>query len=258
MSQPDLFVVCKNCGSEVSPYVTECPYCGQRVRKRAPKIDRGGEDAEPRQQRRRVSLPRLRAGEIEGIAPDTRSYATLALVVLSLLATIVWAASPITLDEIGAVLVPGSEEAWRWFTAPFVHANNLGYQFVALVAVALFGSMLERRFGAFAAVIVFLAGGAAGCALAVALDVPGLLDDSFVVMGANGAALALLCAWLVDDRMAARRGENRDNDLIGVGVFAAVLGLLSLAEPDANIAAAAGGAVAGGVLGLTLPLFTRR
>jgi uncharacterized OB-fold protein len=30
----DLFVVCKNCGSEVSPYVTECPYCGQRVRKR--------------------------------------------------------------------------------------------------------------------------------------------------------------------------------------------------------------------------------
>src|SRR5437763_1167677 len=36
----DLFVVCKNCGSEVSPYVTECPYCGQRVRKRAPKIER--------------------------------------------------------------------------------------------------------------------------------------------------------------------------------------------------------------------------
>ncbi|MBA2763964.1 MAG: zinc-ribbon domain-containing protein [Thermoleophilaceae bacterium] len=36
MSSPDLFVVCKNCGSEVSPYVTECPYCGQRVRKRAP------------------------------------------------------------------------------------------------------------------------------------------------------------------------------------------------------------------------------
>ena len=37
--RPDLFVVCKNCGSEVSPYVTECPYCGTRLRKRAPKID---------------------------------------------------------------------------------------------------------------------------------------------------------------------------------------------------------------------------
>ena len=27
-SGPDLFVVCKQCGSEVSPYITECPYCG--------------------------------------------------------------------------------------------------------------------------------------------------------------------------------------------------------------------------------------
>ncbi len=39
-SSPDLFVVCKNCGSQVSPYVTECPYCGNRIRKRAPKIER--------------------------------------------------------------------------------------------------------------------------------------------------------------------------------------------------------------------------
>ena len=28
-SGADLFVVCKQCGSEVSPYITECPYCGQ-------------------------------------------------------------------------------------------------------------------------------------------------------------------------------------------------------------------------------------
>jgi rRNA maturation endonuclease Nob1 len=41
-SSPDLFVVCKNCGSEVSPYITECPYCGTRLRKRAPKIERDG------------------------------------------------------------------------------------------------------------------------------------------------------------------------------------------------------------------------
>ena len=39
---PELFVVCKSCGSEVSPYITECPYCGNRLRKRAPKIDREG------------------------------------------------------------------------------------------------------------------------------------------------------------------------------------------------------------------------
>jgi len=42
MSPADLFVVCKNpdCGAEVSPYVTECPYCGTRLRKRAPKLDK--------------------------------------------------------------------------------------------------------------------------------------------------------------------------------------------------------------------------
>ena len=43
---PDLFVICKNCGSEVSPYITECPYCGNRLRKRAPKLDRDGRVAE--------------------------------------------------------------------------------------------------------------------------------------------------------------------------------------------------------------------
>ncbi len=37
---PDLFVVCKQCGSEVSPYITECPYCGARLRRRAPKLPR--------------------------------------------------------------------------------------------------------------------------------------------------------------------------------------------------------------------------
>ena len=257
MSQPELFVVCKNCGSEVSPYVTECPYCGQRVRKRAPKIDRGGTEAAPKA-KRRPSLPRLRAGEIEGIAPDTRPYVTFALIALSLAATLVWAAAPLTLDEIGAVIVGVAEEPWRWFTAPFVHTSNLGYQFVALVAVAIFGSMIERRFGWFPTIVVFLAAGAAGSALAIALDAPAPFDETPVVLGANGAALGLLCAWLVDDRLAARRGEERDNDLIGVGVFAVVLALLSLAEPDANIAAAAGGAAAGTLFGLTLPLFTRR
>src|SRR5438552_3547972 len=39
-SSADLFVICKQCGSEVSPYITECPYCGHRLRRRAPKLPR--------------------------------------------------------------------------------------------------------------------------------------------------------------------------------------------------------------------------
>ena len=257
MPQPDLFVVCKNCGSEVSPYVTECPYCGQRVRKRAPKLDRGAEEGA--QRRRRARLPRLRTEEIEGIAPDKPPYATIALIALSLLVTLVLATNQVSLADAGGLEIGDDEEVWRYFTAPFVY-DGLGYQFVALIAVGIFGSLIERRFGALAAVGVFLLCGGAGSAVAVALEVPPLLDDAplYLVLGANGAALGLLCAWLVDHRRAARRGHERDADMIGVYVTAAVLVLLSLAAAEANIGAAAGGAAAGAVLGLALPVFTRR
>jgi membrane associated rhomboid family serine protease len=258
VSQPELFVVCKNCGSEVSPYVTECPYCGQRVRKRAPKIDRSGRAAEPKR-KRRAKLPRLRAEEIAGIAPDTRPYVTFALITISLLVTIVTASGDVSLLDVGAIVVPIDDDVWRWFAAPFVH-DSLGYQFVALLAAGIFGTLIERRFGLLSALTVFVLAGAAGAALAVNLEVPPLLDDRelYPVLGANGAALGLLCAWLVDDRLAARRGEIRDNDLIGVYVVAAVLVLMSLAVAEANIGAAVGGALAGALLGLVLPLFTRR
>jgi membrane associated rhomboid family serine protease len=260
VSQPDLFVVCKNCGSEVSPYVTECPYCGQRVRKRAPKIDRSSGDPATKRRRRAKKLPRLRAEEIAGIAPDTRPYATIALIAVCAVMAIVFVADR-TLD-LGYLLAGGGvdEPAWRWFTTPFFHADQLGYALVALIGVGIFGTLLERRFGPVPVVLTFVLAGAAGSALAAALETPPLLDDSegWAVWGANGAALGLLCAWLVDDRLAARRGEDRENDLLGVYVIAAVLVLLSLTTEEANIGAAVGGALAGSAIGLLLPRLTRR
>jgi membrane associated rhomboid family serine protease len=259
VSQPDLFVVCKNCGSEVSPYVTECPYCGQRVRKRAPKIDRSSGEPSTKRRRRAKKLPRLRAEEIAGIAPETRPYATGVLILVSIAALLVYAADP-TLD-IGYLLVSSGldDDWWRWFTTPFLHGDQLGYALVALVAVGLFGTLLERRFGPLAVVIIFILSGAAGAALAAQLETPPLLSDVPVwpVIGANGAALGLLCAWLVDDRLAFRRGEDRENDLLGVYIIAAVLVLLSLTTEEANIAAAVGGALTGLVIGLLLPRLTR-
>ena len=259
MSQPDLFVVCKNCGSEVSPYVTECPYCGQRVRKRAPKIDRSGGEAEPKRRRRARKLPRLRAEEIAGIAPETRPYATGVLLLACVVPMLVYAADP-TLD-LGYLFVSDvvDDDVWRWFTTPFLHADQLGYAFVALIAVGLFGTLLERRFGPVPLILTFILAGAGGAALAAVLEAPPLLSDVPVwpVMGANGAALGLLCAWLVDDRLAHRRGDDRENDLLGVYIIAAVLVLLSLTTEEANIAAAVGGALAGTVIGLLLPRLTR-
>jgi membrane associated rhomboid family serine protease len=242
VSEAELFVVCKNCGSEVSMYVTECPYCGQRVRKRAPKLDRGDEpEALPRRRRRRPpSLTRLRGDEIPGIAPETRPHATIVLVVAALATTLAWVAG-LTVFDLGAIVGPIGNDWWRLPAYAFVH-TNVGSLFATLVATGLFGMLLERRFGPAAVVAIFLLGAAAGGALTVGLDV-------YPAIGANGAALALLTAWVVDDRLAERRGDDRGNDLIGVAVIAAVLLLLPLADRDSSWAAGLGGAAAGAVIG---------
>ena len=248
MSEPDLFVVCKNCSSEVSPYVTECPYCGQRVRKRAPRIDRGAPDDAPPKRVRAPSLPRLRRGEIPGIAPETRPSATIALIALSLLVTVVLSTGAASYADLGLVGPPDGDW-WRLATTLLPH-ENFGYQLIALVAVAIFGTHIERRFGAVAVVVAFLVSGAAGAALSVATDV-------YPAIGANGAALGLLCAWLVDDRRAAARGHERDTDLLGVYVIAVLLALLPLATEWASVAAGLGGAVAGTLIGVVLTTFRR-
>lgn len=263
MSQPDLFVVCRNCGSEVSPYVTECPYCGQRIRRRAPKIERDEEGGpRARRRRRRPRLPRLRQGEIEGIAPDTRPVATIALIAAALAVTLLLATGRVGLAGIGGIWAGIDDEPWRYVSSLFVY-DNAGYEFVALVTVGIFGTLLERRFGLVAPLLVFLAAGAAGAAAAVGTDlappfVDSDLDVGYWVLGGNGAALGLLAAWLVDDRRAARRGDDRGNDLIGVLAIAAVLLLLPLAVPEASLVAGVAGAAAGAVLGLALPVLTRR
>ena len=69
-SGPELFVVCKKCNSEVSPYITECPYCGTRLRKRAPKLDKGGTPRAAKRRRERPKLSRLKPGEIPGVRAD--------------------------------------------------------------------------------------------------------------------------------------------------------------------------------------------
>jgi membrane associated rhomboid family serine protease len=249
MSEPDLFVVCKNCSAEVSPYVTECPYCGQRVRKRAPKIGPDGSPQTGRLRRRGPKLPKLRPGEIPGIAPETPPHATRLLIALALLAMIVSASDEVTYYDLGALLFPIDGEWWRVAATPFLH-DNLGYAFIALTATGIFGMHLERRFGRLVPVLVFVGAGAAGAALSEAADV-------LPAVGANGAALGLLCAWLVDDRSAARRGDDRENDLLGVYVIAGLLLALSLATEDASIVAGLGGAATGALAGLLLTSLRR-
>jgi membrane associated rhomboid family serine protease len=244
VSEADLFVVCKSCGSEVSPYVTECPYCGNRVRKRAPKIARGEEDELAVKRRRKAKpprLPKLRSEEIPGIAPDTRPYATGLIIVASLVITLVLATGEVFINDVGGIVGPLDGEWWRIAAYPVVF-DNFGTEFIALVAVGIFGTLLERRFGWFGLISIFLLSAAAGGALTEVLEV-------YPALSANGAALGLLTAWYVDDRLAARRGDDRGNDLLGVAVIFAVLMLVPVADETASWAAGLGGAATGAVLG---------
>jgi membrane associated rhomboid family serine protease len=247
-SGPDLFVVCKKCGSEVSPYITECPYCGTRLRKRAPKLERGGVGKEPTAPRRkRTTLSRLKPGEIPGIRAERRPYATITLVVASLLFTLGARATLWSISDV--VLLSGTtDEYYRTATTLFYYPST-GYEVVALGAIFLFGWLLERRHGPWAALLVFFAGGAGGNALAIAGG-----DVGLITAGGNGAALALLGAWAMRDVLGRRRRIEDDSDLLGALAIAAVLIMLPLATPSASALAGLGGGLIGVIFGV---LFAR-
>lgn len=257
-SGPDLFVVCKSCGSEVSPYITECPYCGTRLRKRAPKLERGGTPKPPRKARPRLGP--LRAGEIPGIRPDRRPYATIVLILASVAITllgligtsllsedVISGAGVTTLEAWGklGLVGPIDGEWWRVVTTQFIYGTT-GYEVAALAAIAIFGTLLERRHGWWAPLFLFVVGGGAGMALVVAVD------DLPVAIGGNAAALAMLAAWAMRDILGRRAGREDESDLLGVLAIAVLLVLLPLATDQANSLAGLGGGLVGIVVGLGL------
>jgi len=247
---PDLFVICKSCGSEVSPYITECPYCGSRLRKRAPKIDRDGRVTERRRRRPPApGLPRLRRDEIPGIRADSPPLATILLLVAGLVGTLLFRTS-LGPEHLWIFGKPGGEW-WRVLTAPFVY-DNTGYAFAVLGTIALYGWLLERRHGQVAVIVLFAIGGvAATIAVAAAYPVP-------VVLGAPGAALALLIAWALPDVLALRGGEDIEGDLLGTAVIAAVVALMPVAVTGASWIADAVGVLGGVAVGLPLARASRR
>jgi membrane associated rhomboid family serine protease len=271
-SGADLFVVCKQCGSEVSPYITECPYCGHRLRRRAPKLPRvHGSEGSPRGRARRWPLVgRSRSGLAgarlrrsisgEGRWAASRPYATAALVAAS---CVVWVLLRGGFVDLGKLIVFGPLNGgwWKLFTSQFAYVNGL-YAFVALVTIAIFGWLLERRHGPVVVLALFLGAGATGALVA------GAAYSDAVVSGGNGAALGLLAAWAIPDLRAARAGVDYEGDLLGVGAIAAVLlaipfalpktvALVTLSKTVALVAlpqASWLAGVAGGALGLLLGL----
>src|SRR5438105_11003618 len=235
-SGADLFVVCKQCGSEVSPYITECPYCGHRLRRRAPKLPREHAHRSPRgllrrlpwrpvrSRRRSLAFSRRRfsrwAGESRAISPP---YATIALVVVSCGVWVAWRGGFVGLDKL-VIAGPLHGDWWKLVSGQFTYNNGL-YAFAALLVVAIFGWLLERRLGPVVVLALFLGAGVAG-----ALAASAVYSDA-IVIGANAGALALLAAWAVPDLRAARAGVYYEGDLLGAGALAAVLLAIPFALP---------------------------
>jgi membrane associated rhomboid family serine protease len=247
----DLFVVCKNCGSEVSPYITECPYCGHRLRRRAPKIPRPG-DRPPRPGRRRLFGRRGSRGAGQPAPEEAfrraprpvlaatiadRPYATIALVAASCVLWVLLRAGYVSPARV-VVVGPLHGDWWKLLSSQFSYLNGW-YALFTLLVIAIFGWLLEQRFGALVVVVLFLAAGAAGALVALAVyPVP-------IVLGANAGALALLAAWAAPDLRAARSGRYYEGDLLGAGALAALILAIPFVRPEASWLAGVTGAAIG-------------
>lgn len=247
MSETELSVICKNCGSEVSPYVTECPYCGHRLRKRAPKLERRGDglEAKPRRRRPRPSI-RLRRRTSERTAAF-RPYATMTAILGSAALLLIQQATGGEIETYGGLIVPFADQWWRFLTAPFAY-TEVGYLFVVAVGLAIFATGLERRLGTASTALLLIACGSLG--MLVASGIANGQGDGEVIAGGNGMALGALAAWLAIRRSEANGAIDDDYDVIGVIVCAAVLLALPIFESSADPFAALVGAAVGGLAGL--------
>jgi membrane associated rhomboid family serine protease len=241
-SGADLFIVCRQCGSEVSPYITECPYCGHRLRRRAPKLPKERPQA-PRPEGSGVARLR-RPVALMGAGVDSRPYATITLVVIACgmwVATTSGFVSPAKL----AIAGPLDGQWWRLLSSQFLYADGV-YAFVALLAVAVFGWLLERRHGHLVVIALFLGAGVGGALVAEAVFAYP------IVIGGNAGALCLIAAWAAPDLRAARGREWYEGDLLGAAAIAAALLAMPFARPEANWIAGVVGAALGLVLGFGL------
>lgn len=246
MNETELQVVCRSCGREVSPYVTECPYCGTRLRKKAPKLERGDSGAleavsRPKRARRpRITLPRPDVGG----RPLASILFAVAPAVLLLTGTLL----ELGRVDLGAVAAPGPAEFWRFLSAPFVY-DDAGYLFAIGLAVVLFGSELEGRIGSVAVALLLVACGSLGILGAFAIEDQRGVEA--VLSGGSGAALGAIAAfWVTGRREAAARGERLD--WIPVAVAAAVVVLLPLVVATASPWVGPTGAAVGAVAALAV------
>jgi len=267
MAGPELSVVCRNCGSEVSPYVTECPYCGTRVRKRAPKLERDGDEIRIREGRREKKLRRdaerrsrseERRGGLERASARreelaTRPWATgLLLLIPALLFIATQASDRFFLDVLDTTYTP---EVPRFLIAPYFY-ESAGYLLVCGLALAIFLPPVERRIGSLPALLLAFACGALSILGADGINEL-LGDEANFAAGANGMALGAIAAYVALREPERRADPEESYDPFAVAVCAAIVLLIPLVQDFAEVGAGLVGALVGGACGLLATLTGR-
>ncbi|MCO5315650.1 MAG: rhomboid family intramembrane serine protease [Solirubrobacterales bacterium] len=265
MNETELSVVCKSCGAEVSPYVTECPYCGTRLRKRAPELERRDGGLEPkrsRRERRRERKRAARARRRNSPTPDSRAerfsgtYSLAALILLAvpaiaLVVRIAFGWSPI---DFGALVVPIEQSWWRFLATPFVY-GSIGYAFVVGLVLAVFVPGIERRLGTVPTLLLLVACGVLGAVAAYGIGTA--VGGVTVISGGNGIALGAIAAWYFTSRTGIR-SSGEAPDLAGLAVCAAVVLLLPLVVDGVSAWAGLVGGLTGALGGLLADRAGRR
>jgi membrane associated rhomboid family serine protease len=215
------------------------------LRKRAPKLERVGDEVrlhEDRRARRRRKAAARRSARVS-VDLSTKPTATLILVAASALVLIVDRASSLTLSDLGAITGPVGSHWWRYFAAPFAY-DNVGYLFACGVAIAIFMPAVERRVGTIPVALLAIGCGALGMLAADGLDT--VFGNGIpLAAGGNGIALGMLAAWFVLRNAERRADPTEEYDQIAVGVAAAVLLLLPLVDDYASVWAGLAGAAVG-------------
>lgn len=251
MAERELFVICSNCGSECSPYVTECPYCGHRLRKRAPDLKKAKAREEKDEKRAAKKREKLRAQyEGGGGEPKPGSYlnsfssihvATTVLIVASVVVSIVARVDTwVGLNLVFLGDLPG--DPWQLLTAPMVQ-GGMGYGFVCLTGAAMFGAGIEARYGSLALVLSWAVCGAFGVLFEY------LVAPVPFTNGALAVAVGLMTAWLI---VVVTREDLRDYDGIGLGAVGAVLLALPIVTNEASVWTLVGGIIGGALVGAVL------
>lgn len=237
----------------MSPYVTECPYCGARLRRRAPKLEREGDELRVREslRARRRRILRERRAKLGKARPRLaiaagRPYVTMAAILVPAIVVVVQRAGGYSFSDLGIIDYPLFNEAWRYVTSPFIY-DHIGYLFVVGLALAIVGPGLERRLGAPLTAFLYLASGILGMLAAVEID-KGLADGIIVAGGGNAIALGAVAASATLRRAESIRDPGETFDQIGFVVAASVILLLPVFEDLASPWAG----VVGGLIGLII------